>query len=412
MRIILLRRRFTKMQTAQKTAAGWNAIVTEETTRICRSRFGEALRAIVLTGSAARDESTFVEDGGDWKLLGDADFFLVFRDGSPLPDSALVEAAACDVKAALANRSLTACVGLSPVERAYFAKLPRHIATYELRMSGRVIWGSPDVLSSIPMFSAEQISREDAWRMLGNRMIEMLESWGSADSFASAPYRTIKLFLDMATSYLVFAGAYRPTYRDRAIALRLMAEETSAQATAPFPLSQFADRVEKCTRFKLGECFESLDAEALAEDAVYFSRLLWRWELQQLTGDTSDICENKLMSRWMAQQPWRARLRGWASIVRRSGCLATLRELPRWSRFGWRASPRYWIYSVAMEVFRDLSEHGPTKDGRIDRNSVGKLAAQLPVLWRAGWEPRSADWRWLVRTTALNYRCFLEDTTA
>src|ERR1041384_5894704 len=60
--------------------------------RICRAtseaasrKWGTSLRAVVLTGSLARDEATFVDKGLQRTLLGDADFFLIFHDDAPLP---------------------------------------------------------------------------------------------------------------------------------------------------------------------------------------------------------------------------------------------------------------------------------------------------------------------------------------
>src|SRR5437867_3961265 len=53
------------------------AMICEETAATCAEFYGEHLRAVVLTGSLARDEATFVDDGVACALLGDADFLVV-----------------------------------------------------------------------------------------------------------------------------------------------------------------------------------------------------------------------------------------------------------------------------------------------------------------------------------------------
>src|SRR5690242_4138408 len=58
-----------------------SAIIGEETVRLCLEKC-EKLGAIILTGSLARGEATFVQEKTGWRVLGDADFFLVYRQTS------------------------------------------------------------------------------------------------------------------------------------------------------------------------------------------------------------------------------------------------------------------------------------------------------------------------------------------
>src|SRR5580704_2379781 len=51
----------------------------------CVRTYRDRLRAVVLAGSMARDEATFVRDGKGVKLLGDADCVLIFRKDASLP---------------------------------------------------------------------------------------------------------------------------------------------------------------------------------------------------------------------------------------------------------------------------------------------------------------------------------------
>ena len=60
------------------------AVICKEASTECEKRFGQILDAVVLAGSLARDEGTFVAKGQDrWSALGDAEFLLVFQRNSP-----------------------------------------------------------------------------------------------------------------------------------------------------------------------------------------------------------------------------------------------------------------------------------------------------------------------------------------
>ena len=391
------------------------AIISQETARISAECYAESLRAVVLTGSLARDEATFVEEGAVWKLLGDADFYLVFHEQVPLPPHSSVESLAQQIQAALQSRGLMGSIGLAPVHGSYLQALQRHISSYELRCCGRVAWGDSNILSLVPAFEAAQISREDAWRLLANRIIELLEVIASLPQprmlTQAAKYRMVKLYLDMATSYLVFAERYRPTYRERVQELKHLADNASGQTHSPFPLRLFAARVDDCTKFKLDGCGLTEPAYELWEEAVHFAQLLWTWELAQLVGTTNKTARSELMLRWMKHQPINARIRGWASVLNRSGWGRSWPQWFRWLRLGWRASPRYGIYSVGAEVFFNLPRIlGPdcgNDEAEIDWRS---LAARLPLLDQAIPHVGSQAWRALANVTALNYRRFLETT--
>ena len=390
-------------------------MICEETTRVCAARYGPGLRAVVLTGSLARDEATFLEEGTSWRLLGDADFFLVFHRRSRLPSQMEIDAATREIEEALRKRGLAAEVGLAPVDISYLAGLPNHISPYELRSCGQVVWGDGDILSHVPEFAPAQISLEDAWRLLANRIIELLEAVASEGDveLPQVQYRVVKLFLDMATSYLLFAGRYRPTYRGREQALRSMAGETAETSGRPFPLRSFAERVSACTRFKTEGCGLTVTPVELWDDAVRFGRLLWQWELSQLTGAPGHLEASELMSRWMDRQPIKAKVHGWASVLRRSGWWRSWRQWPRWVRLGRRSSPRFWVYRVAAELLMEPPNRlamGPHRF-RADEEWVS-LARQLPWISQPRSDSGKPVWAWLARETARNYHYLLETTLA
>jgi hypothetical protein len=311
-----------------------------------------------------------------------------------------VASAAQEISDLLRVRGFVVQVGLGCVQSSYFRGLPKHISAYEIRASGQVVWGDGDILSLIPAFPADQISREDAWRLLANRMVEQLEALAGTRDPA---YQTVKLFLDMATSYLVFAGRYQPSYRGRQLALESLAGEPAAKADVPFPLKSFADRIRDCTRFKLTGGDLPISYDELSRDSVRYAQLLWRWELQRLTGETGSVSDTGLMLRWMKQQPAQVRIRGWASVLRRSGWHRSWRQWPRWMQLLTLASPRYWVYGAAAELFFSRAHAGASEE------NWTRLVKRLPLPDETA---EQLTWDAAARSVAANYRRFLETTAA
>lgn len=380
------------------------SLLTVHVGRVCSDRFGVGLRAIVLTGSLARAEGTWVREGEGWRLLGDADLFLIFHRGVPLPPGgARAEEEA--IERALADDDVVAHVRLAPVHSEFLARMPHHIATFELLACGRVIWGDASVLSLVPRFSATEISREDAWRLLANRIIEQLEAAATSEGVLSAgsQYATVKLFLDMATSYLVFVGSYQPTYGQRAHVLQEAARDH--RLDSPFELGPFVEILRAATAFKLHATPMPYAAERLWADAAHYSAGLWAWQLVRLTGSLPSSDAQELMRQWMRQMSWIAQLRGWASAARRSRLNATLCVL--WLRLMPKGSPRYLTYAAATELFFRLPSVVARDPDLSDRRS---LAADLPLATTRSVEPDT--WQALANNIALNYHQLLESTTA
>src|SRR5215831_12427853 len=253
-------------------------------------------RSVVLTGSMSRGEASWGEENNRLRLLGDAEFLVVFNDGVKLPDANQVSRVTSQVEARLCDRGIDAHVGLSPVAEKYLRALRPHIFAYELIAHGKVIAGDPDILQLTPEFSPVDIPLEDGFRLLMNRVIELLEALCDDDPGQShrVPYRTLKLWLDMATSFLLFKGAYEPTYRARAIRLREMA---SSGSDFPIPADYFTDRVAQATSVKLGGRAE---VAGRGEFPLFVNavRELWRWQLQRLTGMSACASDAALRRKW------------------------------------------------------------------------------------------------------------------
>ena len=82
-------------------------------------RFRRQLRAIVLTGSMARQEATFVKVFDGWAALGDCESLLVFEPHEALPDSSQVADVQKEIELRLKQYGMACPIGLSAVHPRY-----------------------------------------------------------------------------------------------------------------------------------------------------------------------------------------------------------------------------------------------------------------------------------------------------
>jgi len=307
-------------------------IISEATVGVCSEVFRDRLEAIILTGSLARDEATIIGGTNSWSLMGDADFLLVFRKHAPKTDDAVLRNTEAAIEARLKQAGGAAVVGLASVVGSYFQSLPGRSFTYELKTCGRVIWGNQSTLDRIPSYSAGELSKEDAWRTLCHRIIELLISTENTSLCegrvtSAVAYTALKLYLDIATSYLIFVGHYQTTYEEREQVLKGLSKFPSPDA--PFDLKAFSACLSRCTEWKL----RGLPAEALAggftERAIAYALQLWFWEACQLGSVDSEYSVSTLLKLLARRQTISQRVRGWASLLRRSGWIKSWRNWPR-----------------------------------------------------------------------------------
>lgn len=400
-------------------------IVGTQAARLCSHTYGDSLRAVVLTGSVARDEATLVKERRGWRLLGDAEFLLIFHAHASLPPKVALDFLRQNIENSLSRVGIIGQVNLSAAHPEYLSRLRPHIFAYEVRKCGQVVWGDPEILALIPDFSSLEIPLEDGWCLLSNRMIEQLEAVaGLVPRAKTLPrglyYRTIKLYLDMATSFLLFVGEYAPSYQERAQRLKTLADAQSGDSGLPFDLRRFCDRVSECTHWKLtGNSLgnspspeaEEGDEFAFWEEAVAYARLLWRWELALLTRTAGQAGNRELLERWMKCQPIPRRLRGWLYVLRNQGWSRSWRNWPRWARRAWRASPRYWVYGAAGELFFRLPcLLNSAGEGHQVHFDFEKLRPWLPLLPKSETRQKLESWRSLAKDIAWNYCQFLVET--
>jgi hypothetical protein len=400
--------------------------IGRQVARLCFQMHGESLRAVVLTGSLARDEATLVEERNSWRLLGDAEFLLIFQPRASLPPKVAMGFLRQNIETSISRLGIAGEISISVAHAKYLRSLRPHIFAYELKNCGQVVGGDSEILTQIPCFSATDIPLEDGWRLLSNRMVEQLEVLEDLEQRPKLlpprlHYSTVKLYLDMATSFLLFAGQYAPTYEERAQRLRMLADTQPADDKAPFNLRQFCDRVSECTQWKLSEI--DCDTSSISqppgerdstwwEEAVGYAQALWGWELALLTGSTGEVGNQELLKRWMNCQPVYRHFPGWLHVLRNQGWHRSWRNWPRWSRLAWRAAPRYWVYGAASEVFAQLPglpEKAGT--GRTDTDWE-RLRAFLPVIPGSEKQAHLLGWGTLAKEIAWNYRTFLAETVS
>jgi len=396
------------------TAAGTRPVATAlhdlicaEAQAVCQRTYGQTYRAIILTGSLARNEATFVKRLDGSTLLGDAEFLLVFHAGAPLPSAVAAHRVQAEIERRLLRNGLRGTVTVSGVPPSYLHRLRPSIFAYELTRYGRVVAGDPSVLSLVRRFAPSEIPLEDAWRLLANRIVEQLDTLRELPADESplphdVHYRTVKLVLDTATSLLVFVGGYEPTYAGRSVSLSQLAGSPVA-AEWPFPARAFADAVADCTEWKLSGRPSQGASRAFWERAVAYAEALWAWELARLLKLRNQAPAEILMRQWMQRQAVADRVRSWASVLRHSGWLRSLRYWPRWVRLALRGSPRYLVYAAAGDLLFSAGGMPPTAVSRIQR--CLPVASPVPGA-------KSSGVRHLATDILENYYRFLVETSA
>jgi hypothetical protein len=397
--------------------------------RYCSQAYGTALQNVILTGSLARDEATLIPEEYGWRIPGDAEFILIFRDRARLPEKSGTRTLQDDIETSLFQAGISGQVDLGVAHESYLRGLRPDIFAYELGNCGKVLWGPSTILDAIPKFVSTEIPLEDGWRMLSNRMVEHLETFEEARRrpkalSQQACYRTVKLYLDAATSLLIFVGKYAPSYAERARQLEELAASQSriGDASLPFDLRKFARRVAECTEWKISSgkpspslSFSFLNPPGFAwwEEAVGYAGELWRWELGRLTQQHAWIPTQELLRLWMRRQNVSRRLQGWLYVARDQGWLRSWRRWPRWAKLAWQASPRYWVYAVGCEMFAAGSRH-VQRDSQFSGVDMDwdRLRAHLPVRPALKGSRGLSEWSRMRKEVAWNYERFLTGTRA
>ncbi len=394
-------------------------IIGQTVSEATQRTFGAHVRAVILTGSLARNEGSIRRSSDDiWRVHGDAEFLILLKSECPLPIEWDVERNGLEIEASLFNQGIQCPISLGYCHEDFFRSMTPHMFAYETRVTGTVVKGEFDALTLIPPFTPADIPLEDAWRTLSNRMIELLETMAAllppTSSFVpeEVAYRCMKLTLDAATSLLLFEGKYAPTYAQRAANFSQLAMNTKLLPGSTISLKQLADGVASCTEWKLsGETPSGYVTWRWVQSTCDLAFAVWKWELERLSGGDSQLSLPKTIARCMQRQSMNARARGWLYVMRREGWLKSCNRWPRWLGMALRATPRYWTYEAAGELFCRLNEFLPSSQNQVHNSSSETPNGNLP-LWPSGTRADSRNWRDYARAVAFNYHRYLEGTRA
>ena len=385
------------------TGAALTIAVGEELVAVCRETFGAALGAVVLTGSLARHEVSYCLKDGRRTLLSDAEAVVVLQDGAPLPSRRATQALCGMAERRLAAHGVDIHVSLGVVHGAYLRSLPPHIYSYELRACGVVLYGEPGILEQIPHYSGSDLAKEDAWRLLSNRLVEQMEAGPETLSDDAMGYRSIKLGLDLASSLLVFCGRFEAGYRARLACMEEFSLTPEARQL-PLPADELLTLVRVCTRAKLqAEAGCDLGA-GFADKVTGWAWQAWLWELERMTGSEPGAGADEMIRAFGRRLGWR-RLRGWLFAVRRTGWLHSARYWTKWLALFTRGlTPRHAVYLAAYGWQQGLRE---ASSGNVSQR-MGSICDLLPVRGAA----RAGTSAEVARQIVWNYQEFVMETRA
>jgi predicted nucleotidyltransferase len=361
-----------------------------EVTRLVQQRHRSA-KGLILTGSAARGEAAIVPHPERTVWLSDLDMLVVVDDSANIErERVSLNQLSVDVSRDLRDQGIEVAVELKPAPHRYFRSVRPSLFGYELMACGRQLWGDRDELCAIPRFHWNEIPREDAWRLLSNRMVECLDYMADPCrlSLPAQMHVLTKQYLDLLTSLSLFSGAYAPEYRRRVAALpEVIAwlRRTDADISTSF----LTEAVQTSWSFRVNPgqfqwLWTSPDADlrlALSRqgNADFCTRLpslltsMWRIEAAWTCGQTGPAPQRPSMNRVYGL---RGLTRGWAKAFLSGG------GTPSWrmARLFARGTPRALVYNCTALLLESLHTQ--------DADTLRWVRGHLPVLIGAcgtGW---------------------------
>lgn len=368
--------------------------------------------ALILTGSAARDEATYLETSRGTLWLSDLEFLVVVPNSAdPARELFALDALAGRIAQSLQEAGVTVSVELTPTFERYFPAVRPHLFGYELRTHGKQLYGEHKYLNEIPRFDWREIRLPDAWFLLSNRMLEWLDFLlhGHAQPAAQQFYVLTKLYLDLATSLSFFSGHYHPTYRGRAAVAGEIAAWSESQG-APLPAGPFAEAVRIASEFKTapqaiydrllrnggGDLYGALERGGwswICEQLRPMMMDAWRWELSRLAGRPINGADSALRAmRKVYSRKHRAA--GWVRMLQRPHFRAGGAFFSRAPRLAPLGPPRALVYACAETLLQFQSSRDPLL--------LDWVRKRLPVLYTD-----CGTWDGLAAQCVRNWKVFL-----
>jgi hypothetical protein len=362
--------------------------------------FGEdKVQAILPLGSLARGEASTCRVGGRFILLGDMEFFVVLKPPLDLGEARR----ACKELARRAPAALGVGAGeveidLAPTTVDQLARRSdRTMFACDLRTNRRCAWGDARVLDVLPPPEPGAIPKEDAARLVSNRIVEISLAASGADPLREAYWRA-KVLLDLAGSLLAFRGRHESSYGRREDALARLAGEDASLSWAGGSTGLLG-RLGWATRCKLEPFLDDLGEGASAvpstAQVLAWARAVWEWEVREWLHGRPGDSTLELVARFKSRESANEKLRGWLKFA-----LHPLRPhgspgLRRFLRLLPQASPQTLCYAAI------ILWNAALQDARDDwkKRSLEWAPVELPA---GGGETESfarlaATWEWLLK---------------
>ena len=342
------------------------ADVTQTVTAHVAGRVAQAFprcRALILTGSAARQEATIARRPECVYWLSDLEFLVVVSDSENVGlTGEVLDELAATISKDLRSQGLHIKLELTPAPERYFTRIRPQLFGYELKRCGRQVFGDVNYLDRIPSFDWRSIPLDEAFRLVSNRLVELLELRLEQDQrpLAGQFYALTKTYLDLLTALSLAAGTYSPGYRAR-FQTRRQALDWATEQGCRLPES-FPHNLEIAFQFKLDPDtdFEFLwrheshelpaalalhGLRAFHDDLPKAALTIWRWLADRLSEHPGSAMDNPPRI-----YPFKARLRGWARLLLGVNPMERLAALPRAIRLFPAGSPRSLVYACAARL--------------------------------------------------------------
>jgi hypothetical protein len=212
-----------------------------------------AVEGLILAGSFATREGSVVRIGGRQVFLSDVDLLLVVS--SPEAHARIYPGRsgigkACE--ASLPGAEFEGRVDIGVMTRGELVSMPLSPGVFDMREMGLILYGTPEIFSSLPSFTRDAIGSREALRLLENRMAAFLgERPVHERPEGVALYRFLygvsKVYTDIVTASLCASRCYRPGYMAR---VEFLASPEGSGASKGLGRSLIDDAV-RWTQFKV-----------------------------------------------------------------------------------------------------------------------------------------------------------------
>jgi len=366
---------------------------------------GLPARSVFVTGSAATGEwaGLRLEDG--WHFLSDVDVGVVWEPRSLDAENRVRE----KVVAALRKRSEerdwahppTMNIGFFTVSELS-AQAPKP-GTLEMINRATVVVGDRSIREHFPPLTVDDLTWEEAVRLLGNRVLELLKYTPSDPIRPADYYRLGKMFCDLATALLIPEGGYVAGYTQRAARLPAMLNERPLSPKLRRLRGRLIESVEFWTRFRTAPDMELLEdrygQDPLGEHAPALINGIWCEARSLMEACLEALLPHRLMDEKGRPSPeCLSRTSGWGSFrqrIREWRWLARYGDQSAWEiwrrgfRVAFRLSPVEITYLIGFILYvRSVDGPPPCY---LDEDLVKSLSRWYPLPngdWSSGEEVR------------------------